>query len=477
MSVVSLLRAKRNFLWKAALLFSWFPFLALSYYAQPFLDDYWNGAMGRDLGFVQASVFQFNNWSGRFFTNALLIALNPLSYGWLGGIKLVGVLSTLLKFGSLLWAARVLSARHLSRSAAAWLAAGILLFYYAALPDKYGSIYSFTYWGVYQAPCLLLLLVPLAVLKYHQLAGQPNRWLYLAAAAVGSICAAASNEMTLVLLGWVFLVGAGLSLYRRQWANASLWIGLGVLLGLSGIVSVVLAPGNHSRMQQEFVAQVSFAPGVLLPRIAKAFKYILTDASTLVIVVVPLLFYSLGQRLLAVRPAGLQLPFALGVVVVFAGLILGALPYNIVGYPALERPVNVLDWWLLLSWLVVCWASVPVAAAPARLPRAVVLLAALAVACVLAPSIGRAWLELLVDARPYQRQYTERYARLRQAAQQGQKEVVLDPIKHVTPRYILIRNEVGTENDYDVQRNAANMNNVRMAKWFGVDSIKLKAAQ
>ena len=476
MNLPAALSTNRNFFLKAALLFCWVPFIVLGYYAQPFLDDYWNGSVARDLGFVQAWAYQFNNWSGRFFTNALLVGLNPLGYSWLGGIKLVGPVSTLLKLGMLLWAGRVLSAGRLSRANVAWLAGGLLLFYYTVLPDKYGSIYSFTYWAVYQVPCLLMLAVPLAVIEYHRRANAPGRWVYLAVAAIGSVCTAASNEMSFLLLGWVLAVCAAVSLYRRQWTNAYVWIFLGLLLAASGFVSIVLAPGNHSRMQAEFSANTSYAPAVLLPRVAKALKYLLTDTGTLVIFAIPLLLRTLGKKLIAVRPAGLHLPFSLGVLVIIAGLILGALPYNIVGYPALERPVNVLYWWLLISWLVVCWASLPATDEQRGLPRAVVLFTSLAVACIVVPTVGRAWLELLVDAPAYQRQYDARYQTLRHVAAQApqqQKIATLAPIEGVTPRYILIRDEVGTQSSYDVQTKASATNNIRIANWFGLDSVRM----
>lgn len=475
MNISSILRARCNLLYKVALIFCWIPFLGLSRYGQPFLDDYWNGSLGRDLGFINAFVYQFDHWSGRFFTNALLIGLNPLSYGWLAGIKLVGPIGTLLKFGGLFWAVRLLSAKRLSKGNAAWVAAGLLLFYYAVLPDKYGSIYSFTYWVVYQIPCLLMLLVPLAVIEYQRRQNEPRRLIYLVMAALGSICTAASNEMSFLLLGWVLAVCAVLSIYRRQWTNAYTWVLLGVLLGATGFISIVLAPGNHSRMQSEFNTSTSYSPIVLLPRIAKSFKYLITDTRTLVIFAVPLLFHTLGRKLIAIRPAGLHLPFSVGLLLVVIALVLGALPYNIVGYPELERPVNVLYWWLLISWIVVCWASLPIAVDQRIIPRSVIIFTMLAVACVLTPSVSRAWQELVIDAPEYQRQYDERYKMFKQATERSQKTVTVNPIEHVTPRYILIRDEVGSKSLYDIRINPSDISNARVAHWFGLDSVKMKA--
>lgn len=477
MNVLSVISVKRKLLYKVALIFCWVPFVTLGRYGQPFLDDYWNGSLGRDLGFINACVYQFNNWSGRFFTNALLIGLNPLSYGWLAGIKLVGPISSLLKFGGLFWAVRLLSARRLSVSNAAWIAASLLLFYYAVIPDKYASIYSFTYWVVYQVPCLLMLVVPLAVIEYQRRQNGPVRLVYLTMAALGSICTAASNEISFLLLGWVLTVCAVISIYRRQWANAHTWIFLGILLGITGFVSIILAPGNHSRMQAEFYTSTSYSPIVLLPRIVKAFKYIITDTGTLVIFAVPLLFHTLGKKLITVRPAGLHLPFGVGLLLVFTGLILGALPYNIVGYPELERPVNVLYWWLLISWIMVCWASLPIADNRSSLPRSVIMFTALAVTCVLVPSISRAWLELIIDAPTYQHQYDERYRVFKKAVERSQKTVTVNPIERVTPRYILIRDEVGLNSLYDVQINSSDISNIRVAHWFGLDSVKMNTGK
>jgi hypothetical protein len=149
--------------------------------------------------------------------------------------------------------------------------------------------------------------------------------------------------------------------------------------------------------------------------------------------------------------------------IVFCGTILGALPYSIFEAP-FERPVNVLEWWLLLGWLAACWASLPDNSPPV-VPAAVRQLVALLLVVATAFPISRAWVEVAVNAPSYAKQWQERYQMLREASEQGIRKVRFTPILNIKPRHTLIRG-------YDNQPDAKNIRNVNVAAWYGLDSVQ-----
>lgn len=437
------------------------PFIALCFYNQPYLDDYWTGRLGRDEGIWQSQAWLFTHWTGRFATTAACVGLNPLSYGWTSGVKLTALLNICLKLGVLGFAIRHLTGQRLPQKENRWLAAGLALTYACLVPDKYATIYSFTDWAVYQLPALLLVLVPVAIDRMQRAATRHQRRWWSAGAVVGTVAAAGSNEMTIVLMGWVLAVGFGVSVYRRQRQCTRIWAGLLVVLLVAGGVTVG-APGNYQRLKTYGPEPFGKATVIGLYW-ARSISYIFTQPATLLTLGLPLLLRPLGVRLLPARPPGLRMPLLVGAAIVFGGTVLGALPYSILEAP-FERPVNVLEWWLLLGWLLACWASLP-ASEPPSVPAAVRHLMGVLLVVATAFPISRAWMELVVNAPSYASQWQERHQILRKASAQGIKKVTMAPILHIRPFHTLIRG-------YDNQPDARNIRNVNVAAWYGLDSVR-----
>lgn len=447
--------------YKLAIVLFWLPFIALCYFNQPYLDDYWTGRMGRDDGIWHTQSYLFFTWTGRFASTFTCVALNPMSYNWLNGVKLTALINISLKTGVLWVAIRSLTNRYLSGRDALWLATGVALIYVCLVPDKYATLYSFTDFAVYQIPAALLLVVPVAIERVHRSASSASRRCWALVAAFTTIAASASNEMTLALLGWVLTVGFTISIHRRQIKSSFIWGSLLLLLLLSGGIAVA-APGNYERMKTYGSHPI---PNLteLAHRMAVSIKYIFTEPSTLLTLCFPILLAPLGVRLFPARPPGLHFPLVIGAFLVFVGTFLGALPYSILLAP-LERPVNVLEWWLLLSWLAACWASLPTDA-PVAVPKSIQQMVALALLIAICINGSRAWQELLISGQSYGQQWQDRYTTLVLAKHHGIRVVEMKPIIGIQPRHTLIRG-------YDNQPNFNNIRNVNIAKWYGLDSVR-----
>lgn len=454
------------------------PFLLLCFYNQPYIDDYGLANLARQHGVWRAQYLLYHQLNGRFVSSFLLTVLNPLTYGWASGTRLASLtvdVATLLAlwfgFGSLLRPA-------IGQRQQAVLTAVSFLVFVAIIPDVYSALYWFASQAVHQLASLLLVMVPVSVGRAQQ-AGKRRtaRWGWLGAAAVGTCLVGGSGELVTVLLGWLLLVASGLSGWRRQYQAAGIWGGLLLLLVGAALLDST-APSNLHRLHPATTDAAGIAAKLRQlwqpAWLVRAIKLLLWQPGTLLILVVPVLFYPLAGRVVAVRPAGFRLPLLASGGILLLGVLLGAflMQLEISTSEIVPRCANVLLWWLLLGWLAACWAALPAAAPPLIAPiRAARTISILLLSVLITVPVSRAWRELLVEAPAWNRQCQARYAFLRQvAARRPHSKLELPPIRHVTPRFVLLRTW------YDVAPIYQAAYNRELAQYFGVDSVRVNPA-
>lgn len=456
-------------IWRSSILVGLLPFWALCYYTQPFHDDYANGVRAQEMGIGGAQVHLFTHWTGRFFTSLLLTAGNPLSYGWIGGVAWVMLFFFGLKLLTVMLLLRTLTADKLPWLSAFWIAAGVVLLYAGMVPSTYSAFYYFTDGVVYQVPALLLILSPVATTRALNAVTATCRYLWLAAAAVATIAAAGSNELTIVLLGWILLVAIGLSIYHKQWLALRYWLAVSLLLIAAGIVAVA-APGNYCRVQTDSDP----FPGIvtLVVRTADVLQDFLFAPNVLLALSIPLVFMPWAVRFLPSRPATLSLPLAGGAAIVMGGLWLGTMLYQSVwNDPVPLRANNVLLWWWMISWIIACWAAAPAQAVPSQLPSLTIRAVAVVVLALVVGQVDiRAWRELLTDAPQYAHQWEERYQYFRVVNQKPGRRAVVDPLRGINSRNVLLQG-------LDYKIDSKHPYNAQAAKWFGLAEIVRSDAQ
>jgi hypothetical protein len=460
----------RLWLLASGIAFGLLPFLALCLYVQPSLDDFSTSSDALTYGIWGVQPYIFQHWSGRYFTNLFLFGANPLNYQWLEGVQLVAALGQLLRIAVLYIAIRILAAQQLRRREAIVLAAGLSLLYTALIPSRFSALYYFTDIVVYQAPAWLLVLIPLAVERWHRTPTLRQRIVWGILAILGTAAAAGSNELTLVLLGWVIAVAAGLSAYRRQWRSLQIWATLGAVLFVGGIVSV-LAPGNTGRQQLDGGLVPATSVGEVAARLVVLLRYLFVEPSMLLTPILTLLLAPLAVRILPARPQGLHLPLLLGAAILVSGVVLGTVPYALMWarVPLIPRATNIIIWWWLLGWIVAAWASLPSAPTGAPIvPVAVrTLLGFVLLIVVLIPS-GRAYLDLRYDAPEFARQWQQRFKMLQLAGRTPHTFLQVPPLPPLTNRFnFLPPDDLSTMPGFGV--------NTRLAAWFGVDSVQVMA--
>ena len=141
---VSPVVARLRLLWRLGIGLAVLPFLLLCAFNHPFFDDFRNGTWLREHGTWGVQVWLFKTWTGRVTTTFLMTALNPVAYGWLGGVKLVAAGLLLSLWASLAHLLRALRWPPLgfscSRGQALWAAAGLLALFCNAAPAPFSFL-------------------------------------------------------------------------------------------------------------------------------------------------------------------------------------------------------------------------------------------------------------------------------------------------------------------------------------------------
>ncbi|MGI4824446.1 MAG: DUF6056 family protein [Janthinobacterium lividum] len=458
----------------AALAGALLPFLLLCRFNQPYLDDFAWATLFRTHGFWYAQSYLYHHLNGRFVSSFLLTAGNPLSYGGPHILGLANLAIIALTIGSLWFSLHSLLQRALRPLGTFTLAGGLFLFFIALIPDIYSALYWFASQVTHHLSSLLLLLVPVSVVRFHQATQRVSKMGWWSVAATGALFTGGASELVTLLLGWFLLAACGVSLVRRQGYQARIWASLLFVLAAAAVL-VVVAPSNIHRLQPA-TADLSGIAAQLAQFwqpywLAQALLRFFFRPGTAFLLVFPLLLAPLRPVLVAVRPRGLRLPLGVSAGVLLGGVLLGAflLQLEVAGHDLSSRCANVLVWWLLLGWLVACWAALPqVPVAPSRWSNQVVRysIGALLVVFLAAP-VRRAWHEVLLDAPAWQRQCGQRYKLLQRLARTTPHvNVQVLPIRQVVPHYVLIRG-------YDIATSYNSPYNRDMAAYFGVDSVRV----
>lgn len=231
------------------------PLLLLTRYNQPYWDDYLYAALYRQVGLFASFQHYYLHSGGRFSSHLLSLAANPLSYGWVGGVKIAALLAIAGQVASIYFALQTFTKRALAPWQAGWYSLGLWLVFVFTSPDIHSGVYWFSGLVVHQLACCLLLVVPAAVARAQQRTAHQRPWLLLAAGA--TFVLSGTSELGSWLLGLVLLTAVVCSTYARQYEWAKKWGFLLLVLSI-GFSIVLLAPGNYERMAGSPQVPLSF---------------------------------------------------------------------------------------------------------------------------------------------------------------------------------------------------------------------------
>lgn len=238
------LQRHQNLLMAISLLLAALPFVALSFYNHPSLDDFLDAVIVKQLGFWAAQKHFYVSHTGRYTTTVLLASANPLIYTHLEThwwpVTLGFILGTLLVLklclGTLL---------QLSRGAA-WRGAILLLgLWLAYAPGQAEGLYWFTGAYTYIASAWLLLLWLVVCARYAAVRQSGRTGLGWWAMLAGlTVAVAGTTEPVAFPFLLALSAGASLSWWRNRSWHLLVLAGLAILGGVASFA----APGNFVRM-------------------------------------------------------------------------------------------------------------------------------------------------------------------------------------------------------------------------------------
>lgn len=448
------------------------PFLLLCAFNQPFFDDFRNGTWLREHGPWGVQVWLFQTWTGRFTTTFIMTVLNPVAYGWLGGVKVVAATLLLGLWASLAHLLRALRWPPLgfscSRSQARWAAGLLLALFCNAAPAPFSFLYWFAGALVYQLTLIGLLNFTALALR----AGWgpvPGRRTAAIWACLPLILALTGNELTLVQALPVLALLA-VALPRSARPALLSWL----LIGTLAVALAAAAPGNWVRaaaMAPPSDPYYHYRWLVLGPRsVLSMGLFLLKPMNALSTLAAAAVGWWAGRQARAAGPALRPLArrswvaLLLGYAALnFLGFLL--FRYLVVGAPLLRAQNEMLLvlvgstaglGWLagrhLLSFTGHTSPGAGLALRPLAGSRPLVPLLGLVLLAGLLASghVPAAWRELLSSAAPFDAQMQARFAALRRAHRTGRPQLTLPPLRLPYGRVLVPLRQFSSDIEFDI---------------------------
>jgi hypothetical protein len=220
------------------------PFLMLSFFCFPALDDYGSSARAVSMGSFEFQKLFYDTAGGRYFSQAL-ISINPLVFKWMFGYKLIPVLLFILTFLSFFLFVKTLTENKFSLFKVVIASLTITALYIQNMPDVTMGFYWMTGSIMYQLGNILALFFISAALYFTKM---PNSFYKYALALIIFFLIAAvigSNETILSILLIALIVITVIN-FKRNTRHKWFWFGC-VAVGFICAYWAIAAPGNFIR--------------------------------------------------------------------------------------------------------------------------------------------------------------------------------------------------------------------------------------
>lgn len=217
------------------------PFVAISIYNQPAIDDFWNANTVIEHGRLGTVAFYFQTVSGRFFSNFLMSFLNTLPYGSIWIFKLWPVVIIVLLFGSFLFLYRSLFSETFSFRQSVIASLLFVVLHIANIRVLFEGLYWMSSTICYQvAICLFAVGIGAVVrgMKAHSSA-------YSLVAVLCSLLLPGAAETIVPIYIFTLVVILFVSLKLQRSLTLSIFSLVAVMLSFT---LILLSKGNHERI-------------------------------------------------------------------------------------------------------------------------------------------------------------------------------------------------------------------------------------
>lgn len=224
------------------------PFVVLGFFNHPAKDDFMIARGSIERGLLATQALYYRRWTGRFFSTAIG-TVNPLVFRWIGGFKLVPIVTIACLFAAAYFLVGEITRPDWTRRQKLKAALGLLVLYLFGMPDTAQGLYWYSSVMVYQtANVLCLFLGGVAVRRFREGPGSTSSWMN-AVAALATVAAVASNEPSMIVV--LAILGALLVAVFRRRRTIDRWAAAMLVLALAAAAVSVAAPGNANRIAFE----------------------------------------------------------------------------------------------------------------------------------------------------------------------------------------------------------------------------------
>ncbi|QNF31641.1 hypothetical protein HUW51_02460 [Adhaeribacter swui] len=221
------------------------PFLILSFYSQPFADDFWLTSLAKEKGIWQAQLEIRKTWSGRYFA-MFLGSVNPLVYNSLTGYKLLPFLLILFTLAALYFLiSRIIPGTSLKKKI--FFALLLQVLYLGFMPAIASGYYWMSSALNYQTALICLLLLAAGLINYQQKRNFWQQTNYIIGLSFLIFAGVGCNELSMVFILEGLLTLLLVDYWRYKRVNKLLLYYL--LLAFSCSLLVIFSYGNLARLQ------------------------------------------------------------------------------------------------------------------------------------------------------------------------------------------------------------------------------------
>jgi hypothetical protein len=229
----------------ATLVIGLLPFITLSFYAVPNLEDYAESIIPKVWWHVK---YLYLTYDGRYFTSFLFAAANPLKHGSLLGYQLIPITLFILLLTALLMLFRTFLPR-LGKRTAFSLGTVAMVTYIDLNPNIPYSFYYMISSYIYMLPCIMLIMLVAVCRKLLLEPGFTRVFFLLAAAMFLIVAITGSNELLLIPL--VILIMILTLINQGSGLNKGGEIAVLALTFSCAIFVVLTSPGIHAHVSGE----------------------------------------------------------------------------------------------------------------------------------------------------------------------------------------------------------------------------------
>ncbi len=221
------------------------PFFLLAFYNHPSADDYLWTAMVLKSNLWQFQVYNFYEWSGRYFSN-VLVGLNPLVFHSFLGYQLATLFFMIAFFYAIFLVIKELTIGIFSLFEQLVGTLVFVVLFLAYTPSVTELFYWFTGAAVYSSANILFFFFLYAFVRLMKATAEGKKTKILKLSMIISVVLMAwSNEVIIICLGGTLFLMACTATYYKH-STYRFLIMLLLIAALSAVVSI-LAPGNAVR--------------------------------------------------------------------------------------------------------------------------------------------------------------------------------------------------------------------------------------